>query len=130
MFTLTPRKFPWIRFELLGFACLFACLVACGCEVERRKTDAELGLNPQQAAGHHIYEQDCERCHSPYSSRGRQGPSLKGVFQKPFLAQSGLPANDERVGQIIRLGRNKMQGFGNVLTDEQVRDLLAYLHTL
>jgi mono/diheme cytochrome c family protein len=28
------------------------------------------------------------------------------------------------------MGRNKMDGFGNVLTDEQINELLAYLHTL
>ena len=41
-----------------------------------------------------------------------------------------MPANDARVGDIIRIGRNKMDGFGNVLTEEQINDLLAYLHTL
>jgi mono/diheme cytochrome c family protein len=41
-----------------------------------------------------------------------------------------MPANDDRVGDITRIGRNKMDGFGNVLSDEQVKDLLAYLHTL
>lgn len=105
-------------------------LLLAGCDVERRKSDAELGLNPQQAAGRHVYDQYCDRCHSAYSSRGRKGPSLKGVFKKPFLSQSGMPANDERVGEIIRIGRNKMDGFGNVLNDEQVKDLIAYLHTL
>jgi mono/diheme cytochrome c family protein len=43
---------------------------------------------------------------------------------------SGMPAKDQRVGEIIRVGRNKMEGFGNVLTDDQVNDLLTYLHTL
>ena len=100
------------------------------CDVERRKSDAELGLDPQQAAGRHLYDQYCDRCHSAYSSRGRKGPSLKGVFKKQFLSQSGMPANDDRVGDIIRIGRNKMDGFSNVLTDGQVKDLLAYLHTL
>jgi mono/diheme cytochrome c family protein len=109
---------------------IISLLLVAGCEVERRKSDAELGLNPQQAAGHHLYDQYCDRCHSAYSSRGRRGPSLQGVFKKPFLSQSGMPANDERVGGIIRIGRNKMDGFGNVLNDEQVNDLLAYLHTL
>ena len=109
---------------------LFLLVALGGCDVERRKSDAELRLNPQQASGHHIYDQYCDRCHSAFSSRGRKGPSLKGVFKKPFLGQSGLPANDDRVGDIIRIGRNKMDGFSNVLTDEQIKDLLAYLHTL
>jgi len=121
------------RRQRTGPACCWAIallLVSSTCELERRKTDAELGLNPQQASGHHIYEQYCERCHTAYSSRGRQGPSLKGIFRKPFLRASGMPANDARVGDIIRLGRNKMQGFGNVLTADEINDLLAYLHTL
>jgi mono/diheme cytochrome c family protein len=108
----------------------FLAILCAGCDVERRKSDAELGLTPQQAAGRHIYDQYCNRCHSAYSSRGRKGPSLKGIFKKQYLSQSGMPANDDRVGEIIRIGRNKMDGFGNVLTDQQVKDLLAYLHTL
>src|SRR5215475_8947536 len=80
-------------------------MAACsGCEVERRKSDAELGLNSQQAAGRHIYGQYCDRCHAPYSSRGRQGPALQGIFRKPYLTMSGMPANDQRVGEIIRVG--------------------------
>jgi len=103
---------------------------ACGCEVERRRTDAELGLDSQQASGRHLYDQYCGRCHAPYSSRKRQGPSLQHLFQRPYLSASGMPANDDRVSEIIRVGRGKMQGFGNVLTDLQVHDLVAYLHTL
>jgi mono/diheme cytochrome c family protein len=117
----------------LTLAALLLCsllfsLIAC--EVERRRSDADLGLNPQQAAGRHIYDQYCDRCHAPYSSKDRKGPSLKGVFKHPYLSVSGMPANDDRVGDIIRMGRNKMEGFGQVLTQEQINDLLAYLHTL
>jgi mono/diheme cytochrome c family protein len=101
-----------------------------GCEVQRRKTDAELGLTPRQATGRHVYDQYCDRCHSPYSSKKRQGTSLKGVFKREDLPVSGMPANDDRVRDVIRMGRNKMDGFGNVLTDEQINDLVAYLHTL
>jgi len=101
-----------------------------GCDVERRKSDAELGLNPQQAAGRKLYDNYCDRCHEPYSSRGKKGPSLKGVFKRQYLELSGLPANDDRVTDIVKYGRAKMEGFGQVMTDQQVKDLLAYLHTL
>jgi mono/diheme cytochrome c family protein len=108
--------------------CLLFSLTAC--EVERRKSDAELGLNPQQISGRHIYDQYCDRCHSAYSSKDRKGPPLKGVFKHQYLSGSGMPANDDRVGDIVRMGRNKMEGFGQVLTQDQINDLLAYLHTL
>jgi mono/diheme cytochrome c family protein len=101
-----------------------------GCETERRKSDAELGLNSQQAAGRRVYDQYCDRCHEPYSSRGKKGPSMKGVFKKQYLGLSGLPANDDRIAEIIRYGRSKMPGFGQVLSQQQMEDLLAYLHTL
>jgi len=105
-------------------------LAAFACDVERRKSDAELGLNAQQAAGRRIYDAQCDRCHEPYSTRGKKGPGLKGVFQKKFLSLSGLPANDERVTDIIRLGRNSMPGYSQTLNAQDIQDLLAYMHTL
>jgi mono/diheme cytochrome c family protein len=105
-------------------------LLLSACDVQRRKSDAELGLNPQQIAGRRIYDNYCDRCHAPYSSRGRQGPSMKGVFRRQYLPMSGMPANDDRVTDVIRLGRNKMPGYAQVLNQQQITDLLAYLHTL
>jgi mono/diheme cytochrome c family protein len=109
---------------LLGLAAL------AGCDIERRKSDAELGLNSQQAAGRKIYDNYCDRCHRPDSTKGKKGPGLKGVFQHAYLAQTGLPANDERVTDIIRNGRPDMTGYGQVLSSQDMQDLLAYLHTL
>jgi len=105
-------------------------LSLAGCDVQRRKSDAELGLNPQQIAGRRIYDNYCDRCHAPYSSRGRQGPGMKGVFRRQYLPMSGMPANDDRVTDVVRLGRNKMPGYAQVLNPQQINDLLAYLHTL
>jgi len=115
---------------LLSLAVGFVALTQPGCEVERRKSDAELGLNSQQAAGRRIYDNYCDRCHAPYSSRGRQGPPMKGVFSRPYLPMSGMPANDDRISDIIRMGRNKMPGYAQLLDQDQIKDLLAYLHTL
>ena len=112
-----------------GLALLFSMWLS-GCDLERRKSDAELGLNPQQAAGRKVYDNDCDRCHAPYSTRGKKGPGLKGMFNNKYLALSGLPANDERVTDIIRLGRHEMPAYGQKLSQQEIEDLLAYLHTL
>ncbi len=118
----------------LPISCLWlvccAALFFSGCNPQLRKSDAELGLSPQQAAGRKLYDHYCDRCHEPYSSRGKKGPSLQGVFKHPYLHKSSLPATDERVSEIVIYGRNTMPGFGQVLTQQQVQDLLAYLHTL
>jgi len=107
---------------------VFAGLSAC--DVQRRKSDAELGLNPQQAAGRKIYDHDCDRCHEAYSTHDKKGPSLKGVFKNKYLSQSGLPANDERVTDIIRLGRKEMPAYSQTLNQQDLQNLLAYMHTL
>jgi cytochrome c len=117
------------NFAAAMLICL-ALIALAGCEAERRKSDAELGLNAQQAAGRKIYDAYCDRCHRPYSTRPRKGPGLKGVFKQPYLPQTGLPANDERVSDIIRNGRPYMPGYGQVLSSQDMQDLLAYLHTL
>jgi len=113
---------------LLGFAAA-ALFFFAGCDTEPRKSDAELGLNAQQAYGRRVYDARCAECHYAYSKRNLRGPSLNGLFKKQFMS-SGIPANDDRVMDIILLGRAKMPAFQQKLTQQQLDDLMAYLHTL
>jgi mono/diheme cytochrome c family protein len=124
---LATSHWRWIGAAL---AALLGLAAFAGCDVERRKSDAELGLNPQQASGRKIYDNYCDRCHRPDSTKGKKGPGLKGVFQHPYLPQTGLPANDERVTDIIRNGRPDMPGYSQVMSAQDMQDLLAYMHTL
>jgi mono/diheme cytochrome c family protein len=124
---LTKGRRRWIAPALAAWVAL---ATLAGCDVERRKSDAELGLNPQQAAGRKIYDNYCDRCHRPDSTKGKKGPGLKGVFQHPYLPQTGLPANDDRVTDIIRNGRPDMPGYSQVMSAQDIQDLLAYMHTL
>ena len=121
---------PMLRKHSAVVFAAFFLMLTMGCEVQRSKSDAELGLNAQQAAGRRLYDQYCDRCHEPYSSRDKKGRSLQGVFKKKFLSESGMPANDERVGEMITTGRNMMPAFGQTMSQPQIQDLLAYLHTL
>jgi mono/diheme cytochrome c family protein len=112
------------------FVLVLVTLVALfACEAEPRKTDAELGLTPQQARGRRVYDARCAECHYAYSTRDLRGPSLHGLFNKQYMT-SGIPTNDERVIDIIEMGRAKMPGFQNKLTVNQIADLMSYLHTL
>src|SRR2546429_10024228 len=84
-------------------------VVLSGCSIERRKSDAELGLTPQQATGRHVFDNYCGRCHEAYSSKDLQGPTLKGLFRKPYMP-SGIPANDDPVPDDVRIGRGTIAG--------------------
>ena len=86
-------------------------------------------LNPPEAAGRVVFVSSCARCHNAYETQALHGPSLYGVFRKPYLP-SGAPARDDRVLSVILHGRNLMPAAGGDLDQQQLRDLLSYLHTL
>lgn len=86
-------------------------------------------LTPTEMRGYTVYQQQCASCHYANSEQPLHGPGLQGLYKKPYLP-SGAPANDDRVRAAIVDGRNMMPGFANVLNDQQMQDLLAYLHTL
>ena len=116
--------------RLLVLVSLFSFLLFSACDIQRRKSDAELGLNAEQSAGRKIYDSLCDRCHEAYSTRGKKGPSLNGMFKHQYLSLSGLPANDERVTDIIRNGRKDMPAYSQRLNEQETQELLAYLRTL
>ena len=120
-------KPAWLVF--LSTVVPIAITIFTACEAEPRKTDAELGLNPEQAYGRRVYDSRCAECHYAYSTRNLRGPNLAGLFKHPYM-KNGMPANDDRVTDIILLGRSKMPGFQQKLTQQQLDALMAYLHTL
>ena len=80
-----PTFFP-VRSSVSLLICL-ALLASLGCRTERRKSDAELGLNATQAMGRTFFDANCARCHEPYSSRGLARPKPPQPLQKAVLAQ-------------------------------------------
>jgi mono/diheme cytochrome c family protein len=57
------------------------------------------------------------------------GPGLQGIMKKQYLP-SGAPANDERLRQLIVNGRGNMPALGQLFDDQQINDIIAYVHRL
>ncbi len=107
---------------------LVGALVLVGCKSVPPPTPlAE--LNAQQMRGHAVFQAQCARCHNDRKDAPLNGPPMIGVFKKQFL-HSGAPANDERVTATILHGRGLMPAMGNTMDQQDLDDLLAYLHTL
>ena len=107
---------------------LAGLLSGCGKD-PAQMTDAELGLNQQQSRGRRVYNIYCLSCHPAYSSSGNKGPGLKKLFKKDYLP-SGLTTTDQHVIQSIVQGRGMMPRFADQINQDEIQDVLAYLHTL
>jgi len=82
----------------------------------------------EEARGAMVYQQKkCAKCHYPTSTHPLNGPGLQAITKLKSMP-SGAPPTDERLTQIILHGRQMMPATS--LTDDELSDLLAYLHTL
>lgn len=62
----------------------------------------------------------CQHCHAIHKVGGHKGPDLSGV---------GRIESKSALRQQIVNGSNVMPGFGDVLDRQQLKDLIAYLHS-
>jgi mono/diheme cytochrome c family protein len=81
----------------------------------------------QEARGAAVFQRHCARCHYPTTTQGLNGPGLQAITKVKAMP-SGAPPTDERLASTILHGRGMMPA--NPLDDQQLQDLLAYLHTL
>jgi mono/diheme cytochrome c family protein len=105
-----------------------ASLALAGCKTLPPPTPLA-DLNPQQTHGHAVFETRCAACHYDRRTGALHGPSLAALFKKPALP-SGAAPTDERVTATILHGRGMMPAMANNLDQQDIDDLLAYLHTL
>jgi mono/diheme cytochrome c family protein len=104
--------------------CLAATLAGCR-SLPASKPEALWTV--EESRGAIVYSQKCARCHYPTTTRGLHGPGLQALTKLKAMP-SGTPPTDERLTQTILRGRTMMPA--TELTDDQLHDLLAYLHTL
>lgn len=117
------RSFPALFLLILAVAAGFA---VAGCR-SLPPSKPEALWTPQEARGAQVYHDKCAKCHYPTSTRGGKGPGLQAITKVKSMP-SGAPPTDERLSALILRGRGMMPA--TQLSDEQLQDLLAYLHSL
>lgn len=106
-----------------------ALSVLAGCRAPLPPSKPLRELTAQEMRGRKTFVSDCARCHNANDVRALHGPGLQALYKQKYLP-SGAPANDDRVVDVILHGRGMMPAFGNTMDEQQLDDLLAYLHTL
>ena len=81
----------------------------------------------EEARGAQVFHQACAKCHYPTNTHALHGPGLQAITKVKAMP-SGAPPTEERLTSVILRGRNMMPATS--LSEDQLSDLLAYLHTL
>jgi len=103
----------------------FLLSASSGCSYSERRRAKAI------ARGHQLFEMHCSGCHSQRRhDLGKVPPDLHGVFDGISLP-SGRSATDDMVRSTILTGRSGiMPSFEGSLSDENIQDIILYLHTL
>jgi len=110
--------------RVLLLAGLAAALVVAACQAKQQQ--------PSAAAieGQWIYDNNCAECHeNPQPDLHKQPPNLHGLFFRKALP-SGALATNAQVRMTIVEGKGTMPAFAQRLRDQDVNDLIEYLHRL
>lgn len=88
------------------------------------------GCGSAERRGEELYELHCAECHEmPNPELKKPPPQLEGLFHAKTLP-SGVPATDAEVKKTILQGLRTMPAFDGRLSEDDVKSLVAYLHTL
>ncbi|HEY7679309.1 MAG TPA: cytochrome c [Terriglobia bacterium] len=115
--------------------CIFAGLFLCSLLLAGAAPQAEPAAAAGDAAkGKQVFQDNCSLCHSAETDEMIVGPGLKGLFKWPPHKLSDGTEHKEHTDEIIRKqiveGGGAMAPMGEVVSAEQVNDLIAYLKTL
>jgi cytochrome c6 len=81
-----------------------------------------------QTSGADIYKAKCQMCHA--ATGLGDTPAGKAMKARPFNSPDVLKESNANLITIIKKGKNKMPSYAGKLTDTQIKDVLAYIHTL
>jgi len=80
------------------------------------------------AAGKEVFDQ-CSVCHNADSDEKKMGPGLKGLMKKAKM-KNGKAPTEANVQGIIKAGGNGMPAYEDMLSKDELANLMAYLKTL
>src|ERR1700760_1070243 len=75
-----------------------------------------------------IYKSKCQTCHGADGMAGT--PAGKSTKARPFNDPEVMKISDDDLIAVTTNGKNKMPAYKGKLTDAQIKEVVAYIHTL
>lgn len=110
---------------------LLALSVLGGLYLSGPQTPVSYATTGDVAKGKKIYLQNCATCHGKTGLA--DGPTGKVLNPKPrdfTKAQFKYAKTDAELVKFIQAGKGAMPGWKSTLSEAQIKDVLAFIHTL
>ena len=119
----------------LGMAALGVSLAIAGAGLAQtnksNKKAAPAGKdNAAATRGKELFQQKCSTCHYDTSDAKKIGPGLKGLGKRGTFSVNNNKVTDETLKTWIENGDSLMPPFKDVIDDNQIKDVIAYVKTL
>ena len=118
----------------LGIVALGTSLAVAGAGLAQTKTTKKAPAGKTDAAavgrGKDLFQQKCSICHYDTSDAKKIGPGLKGLNKRGTFSVNNNKVTDENLKSWIENGDSLMPPFKDVIDDNQIKDVIAYVRTL
>jgi len=120
------RNYLILGFALLGFS------VAVLAQDPPAKTAPKKATAAKGSAtkGKEVFDQKCGICHFADSDAKKIGPGLKGISKRGTFTVNNNKFTDDSLKTWIENGDSLMPPFKDVLDEQQIKDVIAYVKTL
>src|SRR6516225_4428562 len=81
-----------------------------------------------QGSGADTYKSKCQMCHAADGSGNT--PAGKSTKVNPFTSPDVVKMSDDDLIAVTKRGKNKMPAYAGKLSDDQIKDVIAYIRTL
>lgn len=120
---------------VLGITALGTSLAVTGAVLAQTqpKTTKKTATKVDAAAvarGKDLFQQKCSVCHYDTSDAKKIGPGLKGLNKRGTFTVNNNKVTEENLRTWIENGDSQMPPFKDVLEENQVKDVIAYVRTL
>jgi cytochrome c len=119
------------NYLVLGIA-LLAMAVAVAAQDPAAKPAPKKAAAAKGSAtkGKEVFDQKCGLCHFADSDAKKIGPGLKGISKRGTFTVNNNKVTDDNLKTWIENGDSLMPPFKDVLEEQQIRDVIAYVKTL
>lgn len=81
-----------------------------------------------QNSGEATYKSKCQMCHA--ADGNGNTPAGKSTKVRPFSSPEVMKLTDDDLIKVTKNGQGKMPAYAGKITDDQIKDVIAYIHTL